>query len=72
MACTNGFTRSAAEPDADAADQVADGEYSLLLTAIERNRWNMTLAAAQLGISRNTLYRKIKLLGIALPHARHS
>jgi len=72
MASTNGFTRSGAEPDADGADQAADGEHSLLLSAIERNRWNMTLAAAQLGISRNTLYRKIKLLGIPLPHARHS
>jgi transcriptional regulator of acetoin/glycerol metabolism len=35
-------------------------------------RWNMTHAAEQLGISRNTLYRKIKLFGIPLPHARRS
>jgi len=43
---------------------------SLLLMAIERNRWNMTHTAEQLGISRNTLYRRIKLLGIPLPNPR--
>jgi transcriptional regulator of acetoin/glycerol metabolism len=49
-----------------------DTEHTLLLTAIERSRWNMTQAAVQLGISRNTLYRKIKQFGIPLPHARRS
>jgi transcriptional regulator of acetoin/glycerol metabolism len=34
-------------------------EHTQVLTAIERSRWNMTHAAAQLGISRNTLYRKM-------------
>ena len=47
-------------------------EHTQVLTAIERSRWNMTHAAAQLGISRNTLYRRIKQLGIPLPNARHS
>ena len=47
-------------------------EHAQVLTAIERSRWNMTHAAAQLGISRNTLYRRIKQLGIPLPHARRS
>ena len=56
------------EPVADSANS----EHSALLAAIERCRWNMTRAAAQLGISRNTLYRRIKQLGIPLPHARRS
>jgi transcriptional regulator of acetoin/glycerol metabolism len=50
----------------------AASEHSEVLTAIERSRWNMTHAAAALGISRNTLYRRIKQLGIPLPHARRS
>ena len=48
------------------------GEWATVLAAIEHSRWNMTHAAAQLGISRNTLYRRIKQLGIPLPHARRS
>jgi transcriptional regulator of acetoin/glycerol metabolism len=60
---------------ADVVDAAEDAETkddtaSLLLMAIERNRWNMTQTAEQLGISRNTLYRRIKLLGIPLPHTR--
>jgi transcriptional regulator of acetoin/glycerol metabolism len=53
-------------------DRATSEEHTQLLTAIERSRWNMTHAAAQLGISRNTLYRRIKQLGIPLPHARRS
>jgi sigma-54 dependent transcriptional regulator, acetoin dehydrogenase operon transcriptional activator AcoR len=37
-----------------------------LLQVIERNDWVMSHVAAQLGISRNTLYRKIKRHGIPL------
>jgi sigma-54 dependent transcriptional regulator, acetoin dehydrogenase operon transcriptional activator AcoR len=56
----------------DTQDQSAtkDDSSSRLLLAIERNRWNMTHTAEQLGISRNTLYRRIKLLGIPLQHPR--
>ena len=53
-------------------ERATSEEDSAVLTAIERSRWNMTHAAAQLGISRNTLYRRIKQLGIPLPHARRS
>ena len=56
--------------DTEAPETVRDDASSLLLTAIERNRWNLTHTAEQLGISRNTLYRKIKLLGIRLPQPR--
>jgi transcriptional regulator of acetoin/glycerol metabolism len=63
--------RAPAEPTAGTADSTGS-EHSAVLAAIERSRWNMTHAAAQLGISRNTLYRRIKQLGIPLPHARRS
>jgi sigma-54 dependent transcriptional regulator, acetoin dehydrogenase operon transcriptional activator AcoR len=39
-------------------------ERDALTLAIKNNRGHMTAVAAQLGISRNTLYRKIKRHGI--------
>jgi transcriptional regulator of acetoin/glycerol metabolism len=41
-------------------------EREALLRVIEQNDWVMSHVAAQLGISRNTLYRKIKRHGIPL------
>jgi sigma-54 dependent transcriptional regulator, acetoin dehydrogenase operon transcriptional activator AcoR len=40
-------------------------ERRALLETVRRARWNMTLAARQLDISRNTLYRKLKHHGIS-------
>ena len=45
-------------------------ERAALLSTIEKHRWNMSSAAQQLGISRNTLYRKIKRHGIPLADFR--
>ncbi|WP_085632387.1 sigma-54-dependent Fis family transcriptional regulator [Pseudomonas sp. R16(2017)] len=42
-----------------------DAERVALLSALEQTRWHMTHAAQQLGISRNTLYRKMRKHGIA-------
>ncbi|MFJ1337554.1 helix-turn-helix domain-containing protein, partial [Pseudomonas caricapapayae] len=42
-----------------------DAERSALLAALEQHRWHMTHVAAQLGVSRNTLYRKLRKHGIA-------
>jgi len=59
-----------------AAEDTQDGnpllvaERSALMAAIERNRWNMSSTASQLGMSRNTLYRKIKRHGIPIGAAR--
>jgi transcriptional regulator of acetoin/glycerol metabolism len=50
-------------PGAAAADQdisLERAEREALLRVIEKNDWVMSHVAAQLGISRNTLYRKIK------------
>ncbi len=43
-----------------------NAEREVLLGAISQHRWNMSQVAAQLGISRNTLYRKIKRHGIVI------
>ena len=41
-----------------------DAEKLALLAALEQQRWHMTQTAAQLGVSRNTLYRKLRRHGI--------
>jgi len=40
------------------------GEREALLKLIEQHRWNVSRVAKVLGISRNTLYRKLHRLGI--------
>jgi transcriptional regulator of acetoin/glycerol metabolism len=42
-----------------------DAERVTLLSVLEGQRWHMTHCAEQLGISRNTLYRKLRKHGIA-------
>lgn len=42
-----------------------DAERTALLNALEQTRWHMTRTAQQLGVSRNTLYRKLRKHGIA-------
>ncbi|SDM96208.1 two component, sigma54 specific, transcriptional regulator, Fis family [Geoalkalibacter ferrihydriticus] len=37
-----------------------DAELDTIRTALQRNHWNISAAARQLGIGRNTLHRKIK------------
>ena len=37
-----------------------EAERSTLLAALEQQRWHMSHAATQLGVSRNTLYRKLR------------
>jgi transcriptional regulator of acetoin/glycerol metabolism len=53
---------SAGEPDIS----LEHAEREALLRVIEKNDWVMSHVATQLGISRNTLYRKIKRHGIPL------
>ncbi|NGY03230.1 sigma-54-dependent Fis family transcriptional regulator [Solimonas terrae] len=45
-------------------------ERKAILQAIEQNRWNMTLTARALAMSRNTLYRKLARHGIAVGDQR--
>jgi transcriptional regulator of acetoin/glycerol metabolism len=49
---------------ARSADLLKDAERGALLQAIEDCKGNMTRTAEQLGVSRNTLYRKMKRHGI--------
>jgi transcriptional regulator of acetoin/glycerol metabolism len=46
------------------AGPLDDAERSALLATLQAQRWHMSHAAEQLGISRNTLYRKLRKHGI--------
>jgi transcriptional regulator of acetoin/glycerol metabolism len=64
-------TRPASETSvalpADAGEaSLASAERQVLIRVMEQHRWNMSHVAAQLGISRNTLYRKVKRHRIAI------
>jgi len=42
-------------------------EREVILAALERHRWQMTATAAELGLERSHLYKKVKALGIERP-----
>ncbi len=44
----------------DASSRASQGEKALLIEAVERCEGNMSLAAKSLGVSRNTLYRRLE------------
>ncbi|MBT6862131.1 MAG: hypothetical protein HOA12_02655, partial [Candidatus Marinimicrobia bacterium] len=41
-----------------------DLERIAIIQGLERTKWNLSLTAKQLGISRMTLYRKLELHGL--------
>jgi transcriptional regulator of acetoin/glycerol metabolism len=43
------------------------GERGALLAEIEQQRWNISAVARKLGISRSTLYRRMRRLSISIP-----
>lgn len=45
---------------------LATAEHDAIVQTLEKCRWNVTLAARHLNISRNTLYRKMKNLNIRI------
>lgn len=49
----------------DTDNPLCRAERQALLDTVRIARWNMTMAARRLGISRNTLYRKLKYHGIS-------
>jgi len=58
-----GGSREEAAP-AQALNPLESAERQALLSELERQRWNVTLVARNLSTSRNTIYRKMKRLGI--------
>ena len=56
-----------AVPVALAEDPLGVSERQTLLALIEAEHWHIAHVAARLGISRNTLYRKLRHHGIARP-----
>ncbi len=49
------------------ADAGADGDEQRIRGALERNMWRRSKAAAELGMSRTKLWRRMRELGIGLP-----
>ena len=58
-------TMTAPAVEAPSEYPLDDAERLALLNALEQQRWHMTHTAEQLGVSRNTLYRKLRKHGIA-------
>jgi two-component system nitrogen regulation response regulator NtrX len=48
-------------------DSLQQAEREIVLKALERNRWQMTKTARELGLERSHLYRKLKMLGLRPP-----
>lgn len=57
----------ASAPHVSESGSIPDAEAVLIRRALAAQRGNMTAAARQLGISRATIYRKIKRLGLRAP-----
>ncbi|MBK4997593.1 sigma-54-dependent Fis family transcriptional regulator, partial [Pseudomonas sp. S37] len=55
---------AALRPYRDARPLLQDAERDALLAILQANHWHLTRVAEHLGISRNTLYRKLRKHGI--------
>ncbi len=60
-----GAVRSPQQPYATLHEARAAYEREFILRKLEEHQWNMTRAAAALGLERSHLYRKMKTLGIS-------
>jgi transcriptional regulator of acetoin/glycerol metabolism len=64
----NADTDAAATADSAPCAALREAECAALLRELEKMRWNISRTAEALGISRNTLYRKIHKHHILLEH----
>jgi len=55
-------------PTTHLAEQLGDAETRYLHATLREHRWNISAAAEHFGISRSTLYRKMKKHGIVQPN----
>jgi transcriptional regulator of acetoin/glycerol metabolism len=55
-------------PTTHLAEQLGDAETRYLYATLREHRWNISAAAEHFGISRSTLYRKMKKHGIVQPN----
>jgi len=58
------MAEAASQPDRDTRPLLQDAERQALLETLEAKHWHLTRVAEHLGISRNTLYRKLRKHGI--------
>jgi DNA-binding NtrC family response regulator len=57
-------TRRAADPVRPPGPEAPDGEREALAQALEANRWSRVRTAQALGLSRSTLWRRMRALGL--------
>jgi DNA-binding NtrC family response regulator len=48
-------------------EQMVEAERAVIVEALKRNEWRMSATAAELGLERSHLYKKVKALGIERP-----
>jgi len=65
--CLPPHFRQGESTDATSTHSVEDFERQLLLQILRRHDWSRTKAAAELGINKSTLWRKMRRLGINPP-----
>jgi DNA-binding NtrC family response regulator len=62
------FSHGADEADTSELNAIQVKERETVLELLDEHRWNVSNVAKGLGISRNTLYRKMHRLHIRLSH----
>ncbi len=64
-ASAQGGVRTTVEPDTSLKDATENVEKTIIQEALDQHRWNKSRTAVALGISRKTLFRKMKRFGLS-------